>query len=97
MSKLFNPDIFRANLRELEPVPITILSSNPFKDYEPGLVYVDVKYLPKIPDETPLRYLFVAIYRASHCVLNVASPTQNRHCSRLPESYSPCHLTSNAC
>ncbi len=32
-----------------------------FKDYEPGLIHVDIKYLPQIPDETQRRYLFVAI------------------------------------
>ena len=30
-----------------------------FKDYEPGLLHMDIKYLPQIPDETERRYLFV--------------------------------------
>ena len=32
-----------------------------FKDYEPGFVHVDIKYLPQMPDEASRRYLFVAV------------------------------------
>jgi transposase InsO family protein len=32
-----------------------------FKDYEPGYLHIDIKYLPQMPDETSRRYLFVAI------------------------------------
>ena len=39
-----------------------------FKDYEPGYVHVDVKYLPKMPDETSRKYLFVGIDRATRWV-----------------------------
>ena len=39
-----------------------------FKDYEPGFVYVDIKYLPRMPGETQRRYLFVAIDRATRWV-----------------------------
>lgn len=39
-----------------------------FKDYVPGFVHVDLKYLPQMPDETQRRYLFVAIDRASRWV-----------------------------
>lgn len=39
-----------------------------FKDYAPGFVHVDVKYLPQMPDENKRRYLFVAIDRASRWV-----------------------------
>jgi transposase InsO family protein len=39
-----------------------------FKDYEPGVLHVDVKYLPQMPDETQRRYLFAAIDRASRWV-----------------------------
>jgi len=35
-----------------------------FKDYEPGFVHVDVKYLPRMPDETYRKYLFAVIDRA---------------------------------
>ena len=38
-----------------------------FKDYEPGYVHVDVKYLPQL-DERGRRYLFVAIDRAGRWV-----------------------------
>jgi transposase InsO family protein len=39
-----------------------------FKDYEPGFVHIDIKYLPQMPDETHRRYLFVAIDRATRWV-----------------------------
>ena len=39
-----------------------------FKDYEPGFVHVDIKYLPQTTDETSRRYLFVAIDRATRWV-----------------------------
>ena len=39
-----------------------------FKDYEPGFVHVDVKYLPRMPDEAEHRYLIAAIDRASRWV-----------------------------
>lgn len=40
----------------------------PFKDYVPGFVHVDVKYLPQMADEPSRGYLFVAIDRASRWV-----------------------------
>ncbi|WP_419629829.1 DDE-type integrase/transposase/recombinase, partial [Thiolapillus sp.] len=39
-----------------------------FKDYAPGFVHVDVKYLPQIADEPKRTYLFVAIDRATRWV-----------------------------
>jgi transposase InsO family protein len=39
-----------------------------FKDYEPGFIHIDIKYLPQMPDETTRRYLFVAIDRATRWV-----------------------------
>lgn len=39
-----------------------------FKDYEPGFVHLDVKYLPKMPDEDSRTYLFAAIDRATRWV-----------------------------
>jgi transposase InsO family protein len=43
-------------------------SKKTFKDYEPGFVHIDIKYLPQMPDETARRYLFVAIDRATRWV-----------------------------
>ena len=40
----------------------------PFKDYAPGLVHVDVKYLPQLPDADPRRDRFAAIDRATRWV-----------------------------
>jgi transposase InsO family protein len=39
-----------------------------FRDYEPGFIHIDIKYLPQMPDETSRRYLFVAIDRATRWV-----------------------------
>jgi transposase InsO family protein len=39
-----------------------------FKDYEPGFIHVDVKYLPLMPDQDSREYLFAAIDRASRWV-----------------------------
>ena len=39
-----------------------------FKDYEPGYLHIDYKYLPQMPDEDHRRYLFVAIDRATRWV-----------------------------
>ncbi len=36
-----------------------------FRDYEPGYLHNDIKYLPQMPYETQRRYLFVAIDRAT--------------------------------
>ena len=48
---------------EGEPAPLKT-----FKDYEPGFVHIDIKYLPQMPDETRRCYLFVAIDRATRWV-----------------------------
>ena len=40
----------------------------PFKAYEPGFVHVDIKYLPRMPDEAEHRDLIAAIDRASRWV-----------------------------
>lgn len=56
-----------ARLTDLKPVaeakPIKT-----FKDYAPGFVHVDIKYLPQMADEPRRRYLFVAIDRATRWV-----------------------------
>lgn len=39
-----------------------------FKDYEPGFLHMDIKYLPQMPDERERSYLFVAIDRATRWV-----------------------------
>ena len=42
--------------------------SKAFKDYPPGFIHIDIKYLPQMPDEESRKYLFVAIDRASRWV-----------------------------
>jgi transposase InsO family protein len=46
----------------------SISAKKTFKDYEPGFVHIDIKYLPQMPDESSRRYLFVAIDRATRWV-----------------------------
>ena len=58
-----------SNLKELVPQDEkNEPKKKTFKDYEPGYVHVDVKYLPQMPDEKSRKYLFVAIDRASRWV-----------------------------
>jgi transposase InsO family protein len=77
-----NPDVSRSGLSRLlkregmsrleDVIPKaegeTITAKKTFKDYEPGFVHIDIKYLPQMPDETSRRYLFVAIDRATRWV-----------------------------
>ena len=48
-----------------------------FKDYLPGYIHIDVKYLPKMPDEDKRSYLFVAIDRASRWVFMAFYPDKS--------------------
>ena len=58
-----------SKLSDLEPrVEGEETSRKTFKDYEPGFVHIDIKYLPKMPDEAQHSYLFVAIDRATRWV-----------------------------
>ena len=69
-----NPDVSRSGMdRCLAPHGVNILKylipavegedaiKKTFKDYQPGYLHIDIKYLPQMPDETSRRYLFVAI------------------------------------
>ena len=58
-----------SKLSDLEPrVEGEETSRKTFKDYEPGFVHIDIKFLPKMPDEAQHSYLFVAIDRATRWV-----------------------------
>jgi len=39
-----------------------------FKDYDPGFIHIDIKYLPQMKDESSRKYLLVAIDRATRWV-----------------------------
>lgn len=54
--------------RALIPQPEGEAKPKTFKDYQPGYVHVDIKYLPAMADEDSRTYLFVAIDRASRWV-----------------------------
>jgi transposase InsO family protein len=61
------------NLRELQAQALADAGevhkpAKTFKDYEPGFLHMDIKYLPQMPDESERRYLFVAIDRATRWV-----------------------------
>ena len=79
--EFINPDVSRSGLdRCLRRHGVSDLKSllpelegsakplKTFKDYEPGSLHIDIKYLPQMPDETQRRYLFVAIDRATRWV-----------------------------
>ena len=53
-----------------------------FKDYEPGFVHVDVKYLPQMPDQEHRSYLFVAIDRASRWVYLEVRSDKSAHSAK---------------
>lgn len=58
-----------ANLQSLRPkIEGEAKAKKTFKDYAPGFVHVDIKYLPQMADETSRRYLFVAIDRETRWV-----------------------------
>jgi hypothetical protein len=77
-----NPDVSRSGIARLlkregmarleDVIPKAegeiIVAKKTFKDYEPGFVHVDIKYLPQMPDESSRRYLFVTIDRATRWV-----------------------------
>jgi len=77
-----NPDVSRSGIARLlkregmsrleDVIPKAegemIKPKKPFKDYEPGFIHVDIKFLPQMPDETSRCYLFVAIDRATRWV-----------------------------
>ncbi len=54
----------------------------PFQDYAPGFVHVDVKYLPQLPDEDQRRYLFAAIDRATRWVYVEILPEKSAACAQ---------------
>ena len=57
--------------REEPPAP------KPFKTYDPGFIHVDVKYLPKMADESARKYLYVAIDRATRWVYHEVLPDKS--------------------
>ncbi|MBF8273770.1 MAG: Integrase catalytic region [Magnetococcales bacterium] len=58
-----------SNLKDLYPKDDKVKETKKtFKDYEPGYIHVDVKYLPKMPNEAQQKFLFVAIDRATRWV-----------------------------
>ena len=58
----------KAMLREQEGEAASNKPYKSFKDYEPGFVHVDIKYLPQMAGESARSYLFVAIDRATRWV-----------------------------
>jgi transposase InsO family protein len=79
--RFINPDASRSGIsRLLRRAGVAKLSDLPpkeegeeaskktFKDYAPGFVHIDIKYLPQMPDEDSRSYLFVAIDRATRWV-----------------------------
>ncbi|CAK0754511.1 transposase [Gammaproteobacteria bacterium] len=59
-----------SNLKSLYPVVEEEKASavKTFKDYEPGFIHIDIKQLPRMPDEFKHCYLYVGIDRATRWV-----------------------------
>ncbi len=69
------------NLRDLtQPCPRP--AHQPFQDYEPGFLHIDVTYLPQMPGESQRRSLFVAIDRATRWVFMQIKPTKSARSTR---------------
>ncbi|CRI63916.1 Integrase catalytic region [Thiocapsa sp. KS1] len=68
-----------------------------FKDYAPGFVHVDVKYLPQMADQPAREYLFAAIDRATRWVYVEILPNKSaEHASAFLKRLSkaaPFHIT----
>jgi transposase InsO family protein len=103
--EFLNPDVSRlglsrcprrhevGNLNALK-LKVAAAASKVFKAYEPGFLHIDVKYLPKMPDKTKRRYLFVAIDRATRWVfvrIMSAKTATNARCF-LKELASACPM-----
>jgi transposase InsO family protein len=67
-----------SDLKKLIPASDSPLAKpKTFKEYEPGFLHIDIKYLPRMPDEEQGRhYLFVAIDRATRWVFVHIYPDQ---------------------
>ena len=69
-----------------------------FRQYEPGFVHIDVKYLPRIAGEQERKYLYVAIDRCTRWVYHEVLPDKTSACAaafleRLVE-LAPMRLTT---
>ena len=58
----------KAQLQAQNGIEPQIEPKKTFKDYESGFIHLDIKYLPKMPDEHAHRYLYVAIDSATRWV-----------------------------
>jgi transposase InsO family protein len=56
-------------------------SKKGFKDYKSGYFHIDIKYLPKMPDQPSRTYLYVAIDRATRWVFLKVYPDQSEQSS----------------
>jgi len=66
-----------SRLVDLEPVAEGEKPKKTFKDYEPGYIHIDLKYLPKMQDQDTHAYLFVAIDRATRWVYLEIKPDKS--------------------
>ena len=72
-----------SDLKALRPVEEgTTLPVKPFKTYDPGFVHVDVKHLPRMPDQAKPSYLFAAIDRATRWVYLEIHPRRTAKIAR---------------
>lgn len=70
-----------SNLRDLIPQDPKEPAKT-FKDYKPGYIHIDIKYLPQMPDEEGRRYLYAAIDRATRWVYIELLPDKEAETAR---------------
>lgn len=71
-----------SRLQALFPTEVGKKTMKRFKDYIPGFVHIDVKYLPQMADENQRSYLFVAIDRATRWVYLEILPNKSKRASQ---------------
>ena len=70
-----------ADLKKLIPQEEGKKKVKTFKDYKPGFIHIDIKYLPQMSDEESRSYLFVAIDRATRWVFMEIFPDKSAESS----------------
>lgn len=92
--EFINPSVSRAGLSrclrryrvsrliDLVPKEAGQKTMKRFKDYDPGFIHIDVKYLPQMPDEANRSHLFIAIDRATPWVYLEILPDKSKSSSQ---------------
>jgi transposase InsO family protein len=69
------------NIREMRAEKPQKTEAGEFKEYEPGFLHIDLKYMPQLPNEPKRKYLFVAIDRATRYVYFALKDNKDAKCA----------------